>query len=219
MSLSVYEIKNRSVLDLLEDFRYTYRELYQPEKTNRILVESMVGMADHYTGEDEMIRIIGLGAEHLGAAENSVCHPIKKEFYNGTHPEEYEKTWSHLNDKMKTELGLQSSALSTLYPPGGFIGWHNNANASAFNLIFTWSEKGDGWFKYIDPKTLSTTREVITVPDKRGWQLKAGHFGAYGSGDVVYHAARTNCYRMTLSYVLGHNEDYWQDCIDYITTR
>jgi hypothetical protein len=219
MSLTSYEIKNRKVLDLLEDFRYTYRELYQPEKTNQILVESQVGMADHYTGEDEMLRIIRMGEDHHGAAENSVCHPIKKEFYRGTHPEEYAKTWSYLDSEMKTELGLETSALSTLYPPNGFIGWHNNANASAFNLIFTWSENGDGWFKYVDPNTLSTTREVITVPDKKGWQLKAGHFGAYGSGDVVYHAARTNCYRMTLSYVLGHNEDYWQDCVDYITSE
>jgi hypothetical protein len=217
MSLTSYEIRNRKILDLLEDFRYTYRDLYQPEKTNQILVESQIGMADHYTGEDEMLRIIRMGEDHSGAAQNSVCHPIKKEFYRGTHPEEYAKTWSNLDGEIKTELGLKTSALSTLYPPEGFIGWHNNANASGFNLIFTWSEKGDGWFKYVDPTTLSTTREVITVPDKKGWQLKAGHFGAYGSGDVVYHAARTNCYRMTLSYVLGHSENYWQDCIDYIT--
>lgn len=215
MSLAKYEIKNLSVLDLLEEFRYTYRELYQPEKTNRILVESMVGMADHYTSEEEMNRIVMMGHDHLGAAENSVCHPIKKEFYEGTHPEEYAKTWSQLDEKMKTELGLETSALSTLYPPDGFIGWHNNANAAAFNLIFTWSESGDGWFKYIEP----TSKEVITIPDVKGWQLKAGYFGAYGSGNVVYHAARTNCYRMTLSYVLGHSEDYWQDCIDYITNK
>ena len=31
--------------------------------------------------------------------------------------------------------------------------------------------------------------------------MKAGYFGAYGSGDVVYHAARTNCYRMTLKFM------------------
>ena len=79
---------------------------------------------------------------------------------------------------------METSALSTLYPPDGFIGWHNNANAAAFNLIFTWSEKGDGWFKYIEP----TSKEVITISDVQGWQLKAGYFGAYGSGDVVYHA-------------------------------
>ena len=213
MTLSKYEIKNRNVLDLLEEFRYTYRELYQPEKTNLVLRSDQAGMADHYTGEDEMRRIMSMGERHRGAAENSVCHPIKVEFYRGTHPEEYAKTWSQLDDKMKTELGLERSALSTLYPPKGFIGWHNNADASAFNLIFTWSENGDGWFKYVDPETQS----VIKIPDEKGWQLKAGYFGAYGSDQVVYHAARTNCYRMTLSYVLGHNQDYWQDCIDYLT--
>ena len=86
MSLAKYEIRNSSVLDLLEEFRYTYRELYQPEKTNRILVESMVGMADHYTGDEEMHRIVMMGRDHLGAAENSVCHPSRKSFMKGRIP-------------------------------------------------------------------------------------------------------------------------------------
>jgi hypothetical protein len=214
MSLKKYSIKNGVVLSILEDFRYTYRELYQPEKSNRCLFSELKGMADVYTGEDEMWRIIDMGEEHDGSASTSVCYPIKPEHYNGTHPEEYAKTWHNLNTSLTEELGVQHSALSTLYPPQGFIGWHNNANASAYNLIFTWSEKGDGWFKYVDPKT----QEVVTVQDEKGWNLKAGHFGTYGSGDVVYHAASTNCYRMTLSYVLGHDENYWQDCIDFITS-
>ena len=214
MSLTSYEIRNRKILDLLEDFRYTYRELYQPEKTNRLLGDTeKVGMADYYTSDEELNRIIAMGESHEGFPRGASCHAIKPEHYESTHPEEYAKTWFQLDEKMKTELGLQVSVLSSLYPPGGYIGWHNNANAAAHNLIFSWSEKGDGWFKYVDPKT----NEIVTVEDKQGWQLKAGYFGAYGSGDVVYHAARTNCYRMTLSYVLGHNEDYWQDCIDYIT--
>ena len=214
MSLKKYSIKNGVVLSILEDFRYTYRELYQQEKSNRCLFSELKGMADVYTGEDEMWRIIDMGEEHDGSASTSVCYPIKPEHYNGTHPEEYAKTWHNLNTSLTEELGVQHSALSTLYPPQGFIGWHNNANASAYNLIFTWSEKGDGWFKYVDPKT----QEVVTVQDEKGWNLKAGHFGTYGSGDVVYHAASTNCYRMTLSYVLGHDENYWQDCIDFITS-
>ena len=216
MSLSNYEIKNRSVLDLLEEFRYTYRELYQPEETNVLLGgPENENMADYYTGEEELDRIISMGKDHEGFPRGASCYAIKPDHYKSTHPEEYAKTWSHLDNKMKTELGLQISVLSSLYPPSGYIGWHNNANASAHNLIFSWSENGDGWFKYVDPKT----NEIVTVKDTQGGQLKAGYFGAYGSGDVVYHAARTNCYRMTLSYVLGHNEDYWKDCIDYITER
>ena len=125
-----------------------------------------------------------------------------------------ETKFGELNTELCTILSTRNNALAQLYPPNGHISWHNNANASAYNLIFTWSETGDGWFKYVDPKT----QEVVTIQDEKGWNLKAGHFGAYGSGDVVYHAARTNCYRMTLSYVLGHNEDYWEDCIDFVTT-
>ena len=140
-------------------------------------------------------------------------YPIKPEHYHGDDPK-YKEDFDEVNRDLKIELGLNCSTLSQLYPPKGFIDWHNNANASAYNLIFTWSEKGDGWFKYVDPKT----QEVVTVQDEKGWNLKAGHFGTYGSGDVVYHAASTNCYRMTLSYVLGHDENYWQDCIDFITS-
>ena len=213
MSLSKFTIKNKNVLNILEDFRYTYRDLYQPEITNNCLFTEMKGMGDHYTGEDEMHRIIDMGEEHDGAASTSFCYAIKPDHYNGTHPEEYAKTWHNLNNGLTEELGVQNSALSTLYPADGFIGWYNNANASAYNLIFTWSEHGDGWFKYVDPKT----QEVVTIQDDKGWNLKAGHFGEYGSGDVVYHSAKTNCYRMTLSYVLGHDEDYWKDCIDFIT--
>lgn len=213
MSLEKFEIKNPRVLEILERFRYTYREMYRPEESNRMLVREQLGMADHYTGENEMRRIVDMGTKHGGAAENSVCHPIKPEFYDGPDINTYARRYSELDRDLKTELGLGSSALSTLYPPGGFIGWHNNANASQHNLILTWSETGDGWFRFIDPKT----KELVTIPDQKGWNMKAGHFGAYGSGDVVYHAARTNCYRMTLSYVLGHDLEYWKDCIDYIT--
>jgi len=206
-------IKNRNLLEILEDFRYTYRELYHPEQTNRCLFEEMRGQADYYTGEEEMWKIVDEGLDHRGAAETSVCYPIKPDHYFGTHPEEYRKTWNALNFSLMEELGVQNSALSTLYPPDGFIGWHNNADAPAYNLIFTWSEKGDGWFRYIDPKT----QQVVTIQDEEGWNVKAGYFGPYGSGRVIYHAARTNCYRMTLSYVLGHDEDYWKDCIETIT--
>lgn len=213
MSLTKFAIRNQSVLDILEEFRYTYRERFQPENTNPPLAPEQQGMADQYTDETEMHRIVNMGEDHDGSASNGYSHPIKPDHYRGEVPSEYRDVWVTLDFKLRSELGVETSALSQLYPPGGFIGWHNNANASAHNLIFTWSETGDGWFKYIDPKT----SELVTVQDEAGWNLKAGYFGAYGSDDVVYHAARTNCWRMTLSYVLGHNTDYWQDCIDYVT--
>ncbi len=213
MSLKKYEIRNVNVLNILEDFRFTYRELYQPEKTNECLFERMAGEADKWCGDEHLQTLYNMGEAHDGAADTSVCYPIKPNHYNGTHPEEYRKTWEALDQQLKEELGVRCSALSKLYPPDGFIGWHNNANASEHNLIFTWSERGDGWFKFIEP----STGEEVVIQDEPGWNLKAGYFGAYGSDDVVYHCAHTKCFRMTLSYTLGHDFDFWQDCIDYIT--
>ena len=62
------DIKNRNLLEILEDFRYTYRELYQPEQTNRCLVEELRGQSDHYTGEEEMWRVIDEGRDHRCSA-------------------------------------------------------------------------------------------------------------------------------------------------------
>ena len=213
MSLKKYEIKNANVLAILEDFRYTYRELYQPENTNQCLFGHMKGEGDKWCGDEHLHNLYDMGEKHDGGADTSVCYPIKPDHYHGTHPEEYRKTWMNLDAQMKEELGVRVSALSTLYPPEGFIGWHNNANASEYNLIFTWSERGDGWFKFIEP----STGEEVVIQDEPGWNLKAGFFGKYGSDDVVYHCARTNCFRMTLSYTLGHDIEFWRDCVDYIT--
>lgn len=117
MSLTKFPIKNTAVLSILEDFRYTYRELYRPENTNTCLFPEMKGMADLYTGEDEMWRIIDMGEEHDGAASNSVCYAIKPDHYNGTHPEEYSKTWINLNTSLTEELGVQHSALYSISTP------------------------------------------------------------------------------------------------------
>ena len=88
-----------------------------------------------------------------------------------------------------------------IYPPGGFISWHNNANAAAFNLIFTWSEFGEGCFKYIHPET---KEEVICEDEAGQWSCKAAYFGHYGEPDkLLYHAADTDNWRTTVSYTFN----------------
>ena len=100
-------------------------------------------------------------------------------------------------------LGAHRKALSMVYPPGGFIGWHNNANAGGYNIIFTWSEKGDGQWEHIDP----ITKEHVVIPDVEGWQCKYGYYGTYDEYDkILYHAARTNCLRSTIAFVFNSDE-------------
>ena len=121
------------------------------------------------------------------------------------------------NTKLQTLLATYNNALCTVYPPEGFISWHNNANASAYNLIFTWSETGDGYWKHIDPHT----GEQVLVKDVPSWQCKAFFFGGYEDDpkDLVYHMASTDCWRMTISYIFDrHHKQFWQDIIEEIET-
>jgi len=110
-------------------------------------------------------------------------------------------------ERLKAELqgwtGTRTNALSAVYPAGGFISWHNNANAPGYNVLFTWSSEGDGQFEYVDP----ITKEHIVVPDVKGWQCKVGYYGTYEEHDkLMYHAARTNCLRSTIAFMFNPNE-------------
>lgn len=138
---------------------------------------------------------VGWGFQH-----NTVKYITKDERL----AEQIAQKYNDINEKMRTKFMFKTTALFTVYPPGGFIGWHNNANASAYNFIFTWSETGDGWFKYANP----VDRKTITIHDTPGWQCKAGYFGSYSDPPekLCYHAASADCMRMTVAFVLDRSD-------------
>ena len=138
-------------------------------------------------------------APHIGFPECS------KGVSLGTEPKRYPKEWDETikecDKKLIGFLGAKYGAVKMYYPKDGFLGWHNNANAAAFNLIFTWSEFGEGCFKYIHP----VTKEEIICEDAAGaWTCKAAYFGHYGEQDkLLYHAAETDNWRCTVSYTFS----------------
>lgn len=102
-------------------------------------------------------------------------------------------------DDFVMELGVAANALFSWYPPNGFIGWHTNWNAYSYQVIFTWSENGDGYFQYYD----KLKDEVVKVPDKKGWTAKTYYFAPIEEEDFhCWHSAYTNCDRLTLCYKL-----------------
>lgn len=115
-------------------------------------------------------------------------------------------------------FGTRNPALANAYPENGYISWHNNANASGYNLIFTWSETGDGEFEYIDP----ISKELVIIHDKPGWQAKAGYFGSWEEKDrIIWHTARTRCKRITLSWIFDITDtafDMQQEAIEDISS-
>lgn len=116
-----------------------------------------------------------------------------------------------LSEKLMTMLSARRNSLCTIYPPGGFISWHHNANAPGYNIIFTYSENGNGWWKHKDPKT----GEIVHIQDDPGWNCKMGYFG-HKKEDHFYHAAYTDCLRITCAYIFSEAENFWKDVIEEI---
>jgi hypothetical protein len=168
--------------------------------------------ADFYTGLEHFEEIKSSGTKHSGFPHivvgysfcNSMLQFDKENPKYESNIEEITYKQKEFLTKIQTTFNLKRNALFTIYPPGGYISWHNNANASAYNFVFTWSETGDGYWQHYDQQT----KEHVVIPDVKGWQCKAGYFGSYSDGEdrLVYHTARTNCLRMTVAFVLDRSE-------------
>lgn len=188
------------VLDKLEEFA-------KSDAVRNLKTEGDREKAEDWVGEEYRKHIIEKGYAHDGYPEKSKSKNLwVGEFRNGSTEEDIQMTKkvTELNNELQSFLGVRNNALFMIYPPGGFISWHNNQNASGYNVILTWSEEGDGYWQHVDP----VTKELVTIPDVKGWQCKSGYYGSYEDGmdKVVYHAAATNCWRMTVAFVYNRSQ-------------
>ena len=104
-------------------------------------------------------------------------------------------------------IGARKQALSSIYPPGGFLAWHHNADVPGRNLIFTWSKTGKGIFRYKRdvPGKASLNYDIS---DQVGWNVKSfdwfGHKVINHTG-YTWHTAGTEDLRCTLAFVIHSN--------------
>lgn len=217
-------IKNQELLDILDEWVWFYDNREDVEKY--IKLKGSNQDMSKWTCEEHRDAIVMEGVQHEGypeclrgytlEAHKILNHNLRREFIVDYQNEGDEaetranefilkaaKKYSEINQKLGNLLVMKNNALAALYPPEGFISWHNNANASAYNFIFTWSETGDGCFKYID----ADTGEEVILQDRKGWNCKAGYFGSYEEhqSSICYHAAETKCWRLTLGYMLDRS--------------
>lgn len=201
---------NDYCIDLLNEALWFTQEANYKKVEGKKL--DQLDKADYYTGNKYFEKILSMGENHNGFPEILVGYSFGSFVKLDKNSEDYDmnlakvlgKSSDFLN-KIQTTFNLKRNALFSLYPPGGYISWHNNANASAYNFIFTWSETGDGYWQHYDMKE----QKHVVIPDVKGWQCKAGYFGAYADGKdkLVYHTARTrNSIRMTIAFVLDRSE-------------
>ena len=99
------------------------------------------------------------------------------------------------------------STLITCYPPGGYIGWHHNGNVPGRNILFSWSETGDGIFRLYNDKL----KNFEEYPDSPGWNVKSMRFYSHIESEETgysWHSMSTNCLRFSIGFLLT-DENYF----------
>ena len=206
-------VRNRHLLRLLNQYRdFLMNDLDGFQENFHLTCQEDASNRHWWVGDDYLREVINQGTDHEGFPDSmhgyevSVHRKGHEFFTRDAAPVFRKEKTAELSTMMKNLidwLGVRHNALTAFYPPGGYISWHNNANASAYNLIFSWSETGNGYFKYVDPET----KEVVKMKDHSGWQCKAAYFGHYGEPErLFYHAASTDCWRITVSFTFDTSD-------------
>ena len=160
--------------------------------------------ADRWVGKQYFDYIRDLGKKHDGFPASSMSYNMGNDSAEQVKSQEHFDIVQGIKRDLITELGVRYNALFSIYPPGGYISWHNNQNAPGYNVLMTWSENGDGYWEHYDP----LRKEIVRINDVPGWRCKYGYYGSYieGMDKVLYHAAATNCWRMTVAFVFNSDE-------------
>ena len=189
------KIRNKELLSTLDSF---VDEMFQNKTYNDPQCFTYVEKADMERGEyycsEEYLKDCLSRDKLIGAPDRYFATPIAKLV------RAYPDQWSDYMQKVKydfaADLGAHTSARLSYYPPGGFVGWHTNYDANAYQVLFTWSKTGDGYFRYKDKDGT-----IVTEQDVSGWQSRHYYFGAeHEVSDHCWHSAYAGCERITLAY-------------------
>lgn len=197
------KINNKKIINLLNDYSTWFTKLDK----SQLIVLGKPDQDDYYTKED-YFKTINL-EEHEGFPE--VSYGVDINMPNSTSlnlRERIRQVDSNFNDI----LSAKHCAVKMYYPKGGYMGWHNNHNASGYNILFSYTKNGKGYFKYKNPHNL----ESVTMNDTPGWTAKVGYYGTLKEKDKIYwHCARAYEDRLTLGFVIP-DKNFWEMMIEDI---
>lgn len=192
-------INNKSFMDRLNAISDEFFSYENYEDERYYAYDSPEGdhfdNGEYYCGDIALQEKLSKWEDHSGFPEEHFAQPISKMV------QEDPEIWTPFRDRVKfdfaRELGAHTSALLSYYPPGGFVGWHTNWNANAYQVLFTYSETGDSYFRYYD----KLSGDIVTLDEKPGWQCHHYYFGRKDEEDHhCWHSAYAGCRRITLAY-------------------
>jgi hypothetical protein len=215
------KLQNQEFIGILDEYKDVLMKREPGDDTPLIKKEMPINFRDEtdpdrWLSDEYLQEIIAMGRGHDGFPKVlKGFSGLKFENEKDTRGKVIKEASHKLNSSMIEFLSARNNALNACYPPGGFISWHNNANAKGYNIICTWSETGDGWFDYWD----IDKKERVRIPDVPGWQAKMTYFGPYDQPEnLVYHAAYTDCYRITVAFVFAEADEFWEEVIEDLET-
>lgn len=193
--MSEITIRNKKFLNTLNsisDEFFSYEDYDNPKYLARA---GDINNGEFYCSREHLMEQLQRGDEHSGYPESHMGQPITHMVQE--EPDKWEPFMQKVKYQFASEIGAHTSALLTFYPAGGFVGWHTNWNAHAYQILFTYSKTGDGYFSYYDKQN----DKIITHQDKKGWQARHYYFGALDEPDHhCWHSAYAGGERITLAY-------------------
>lgn len=213
------DIQNTEFLDILNEYKDILLKREEGDPTPLIEKEIPIANKDQksedWISDEYMHEVIRMGREHDGFPRVLRGFAGLKHEGGDMKGKVIKDASRVLNTKLMEFLSCRNNALNACYPPGGFISWHNNANAKGYNIIITYSENGNGWFDYWDIEK----QERVRIQDVPGWQAKMTYFGPYDDPDkLCYHAAYTDDYRITVAFVFDEADEFWEEVIEDLET-
>lgn len=206
--VDLVDTKTLEILECISDILYdTTDDFLQEHCENLSLFETDV----HPTSDDYLYNALK-SDENFDVPLHGLFVGLHK--FEDKHTFYFSKQINLLTKKLLHYLGAQCCALNALYPDKGFIGWHTNANAQGYNLLFTYSHDGDGFFKYRD----KDTGEIVTLPDRKGWSAKVGYYPSRTEEireNQFWHCAYSNKKRITIAFVIP-DKQMWELVIEHL---
>lgn len=158
--------------------------------------------------DEYLAEVQAKGRDHKGVPEIATATSFQHDM---NVPANYREESKRINKELIDYLGAKFSAVHVFYKPEAFMSWHCNWDCPGYNILLNYNE-GDGFFRYQDP----ITKEVINMPDPKGWSCKVGYYGSHEEEDSIYwHTAGSYSPRITFGFVIPHKE-MWEMMVEDI---
>ena len=145
---------------------------------------------NHYCSPSFLHELLNSKSNHKGTPDYINLISPQKSIHV---PQKLREKSHDISSDICSFLGAKYSAASIFYPIGGYVSWHTNWDCPGYAMIITYSNNGDGFFKYLD-----LGNNIVVIPDSVGWSVKTAFYGTEGNNEFWHCAGNNSAVRHTL---------------------